>query len=98
MKFINLNGLCIKKSRTPALQINSEIGDPNCIVSCSSVTGITECSHCKLMPSYGIKRYNSVRHVTIITTYHKGKIQALAVLALQGYWGRWEINFISNTG
>lgn len=88
----------MNKSQSPALQIHSEMGEPNCIISYSSVTEITECSHCKLMPSYGIKRYNSVRRVTIIPTYHKGKLQALAVLPLQGYWGRQEINFISNTG
>lgn len=59
---LNLNISCIKNSQSPALQIHSEIGEPNCIISCSSITKITECSHCKLMPSYGIKRYNSVRH------------------------------------
>lgn len=94
----NLNKSCMKKSQSPTLQIHSERGEPNGIISYSSVTEITECSHCKLMPSYGIKRYNSVRRVTIITTYHRGKIQALAVLPLRGYWGRQEVNFISNIG
>lgn len=81
---LNLNRSYIKRSQSSSLYIHSGTAEPNCVISCSSITEITECSNCQLMPSNGIKRYSSVRRVTITATNHKGRLGALAVSAPQG--------------
>lgn len=81
---LNLNRSYIKISQSLSLYIHSGTAEPNCVISCSSITEITECSNCQLMPSNGIKRYSSVRRVTITATNHKGRLGALAVSVPQG--------------